>query len=112
MEVLFFILFVALAVLSCADEASNKRGCSNQHPNMQFLHTMDQQNQMHQQLMNQQNQMHQQLMDQQNQMDQQFNQWAMDESIKSVTPFEMGGYDMSCGNSFNDFGGGFGGFGF
>jgi ABC-type sulfate transport system substrate-binding protein len=33
------------------------------------------------------------------QQDQQF----MEESLKSVTPFEMGGYDMTQGNSFNDF---------
>lgn len=33
------------------------------------------------------------------QQDQQF----MEESLKSVTPFEMGGYDMMQGNSFNDF---------
>lgn len=32
----------------------------------------------------------------------QFMQHGMDESIKSVTPFEMGGYDMNQGNSFND----------
>ena len=32
---------------------------------------------------------------------------CMEESIKSVTPFEMGGYDMTQGNSWNnnDFGG-------
>ena len=40
----------------------------------------------------------------------------MDFSMKSVTPFEMGGFDMEQGNSFNmDFGmndfGGFGGCG-
>ncbi len=40
----------------------------------------------------------------------------MDFSMKSVTPFEMGGFDMNQGNSFNmDFGtndfGGFGGCG-
>ena len=34
----------------------------------------------------------------------------MDFSLKSVTPFEMGGFNMDFGNSFNDFGG-FGGFG-
>lgn len=28
----------------------------------------------------------------------------MDFSIKSVTPFEQGGFDMTQGNSFNDFG--------
>lgn len=33
------------------------------------------------------------------QQDQQF----MEESLKSVTPFEMGRYDMTQGNSFNDF---------
>lgn len=31
------------------------------------------------------------------------NQQFMEESLKSVTPFEMGGYDMTQGNSFNDF---------
>ena len=29
--------------------------------------------------------------------------WAMEESLKSVTPFEHGGYDMHNGNSFNNF---------
>lgn len=29
-------------------------------------------------------------------------EWAMDESSKSVTPYEHGGYDMDNGNSFND----------
>ena len=28
----------------------------------------------------------------------------MDFSMKSVTPFEQGGFDMTQGNSFNDFG--------
>lgn len=31
------------------------------------------------------------------------NQQFMEESLKSVTPFEMSGYDMTQGNSFNDF---------
>jgi hypothetical protein len=29
-------------------------------------------------------------------------QWAMDESIKSITPFEQGGYNLDQGNSFNE----------
>lgn len=29
--------------------------------------------------------------------------WVMEESMKSVTPFEHGGYDMHNGNSFNNF---------
>lgn len=75
---------------------------------------IDQQNQ---QLIDQQNQfMDQQnrFMDQQNQMMQQqfvdqHNMWAMQESQNMVTPFEAGGYNLNMGNSFNDFGGGFGG---
>lgn len=35
-------------------------------------------------------------------LDTEHQKWAMDESIKSVTPFECGGYDMNNGNSFND----------
>ena len=58
------------------------------------------------QLFDQQNQ---QLLDQQNQqMIAQQNQWFMEESLKSVTPWEMGGYDLNQGNSFNNFGGGCG----
>ena len=30
-------------------------------------------------------------------------EWMTEESIRSVTPFEMGGYDMTQGNSFNNF---------
>lgn len=30
------------------------------------------------------------------------NNWAMEESRKSVMPFEMGGYEMNQGNSFNN----------
>jgi len=40
-------------------------------------------------------------------MEQQQQQRFMDESIKSVTPFEHGGYDMTHRNSFNDFNNGF-----
>lgn len=29
-------------------------------------------------------------------------QWSVDEGMKSVTPFEHGGYDMNNGNSFNN----------
>ena len=49
---------------------------------------------------------------QQQQFDQ-HNRWAMEESRKSVTPFEMGGYDMTQGNSWNNDcgGGGFNNFG-
>lgn len=36
-------------------------------------------------------------------MQQQQQQEFMDFSLKSVTPFEMGGFDTSFGNSFNDF---------
>lgn len=43
------------------------------------------------------------LMDQMNRQQQQF---FMEEGLKSVTPWEMGGYDMNCGNSFNNFGNG------
>ncbi|MBQ8041115.1 MAG: hypothetical protein IJ274_14825 [Lachnospiraceae bacterium] len=35
--------------------------------------------------------------------EQQQQQQFMDLSLKSVTPFEMGGFDTSFGNSFNDF---------
>lgn len=35
--------------------------------------------------------------------EQQQQQEFMDFSLKSVTPFEMGGFDTSFGNSFNDF---------
>lgn len=46
----------------------------------------------------------QQFMDKmQRQQHQQFVDWSMEESRKSVTPFEQGGYDMHNGNSFNDF---------
>lgn len=38
----------------------------------------------------------------QDQMNRQLQQWAMEESRKSVTPFEMGGYDLTQGNSFNN----------
>lgn len=38
----------------------------------------------------------------QRQQHQQFVDWSMEESRKSVTPFESGGYDMNNGNSFND----------
>jgi hypothetical protein len=38
----------------------------------------------------------------QRQQHQQFVDWSMQESMKSVTPVEHGGYDMNQGNSFND----------
>ena len=43
---------------------------------------------------------------QQQQFDE-MNRHFTEESLKSVTPFEMGGYDMTQGNSWNnnDFGG-------
>ena len=43
---------------------------------------------------------------QQQQFDE-MNRYFTEESLKSVTPFEMGGYDMTQGNSWNnnDFGG-------
>ena len=43
---------------------------------------------------------------QQHQFDE-MNRHFTEESLKSVTPFEMGGYDMTQGNSWNnnDFGG-------
>lgn len=44
------------------------------------------------------NEMNRQAMEQM-EMNQQF---ATQEAIKSVTPFEHGGYDMTQGNSFND----------
>lgn len=51
----------------------------------------------------QQNQLTQ---EQQNQLIQeqllQHNEWAMEEARKCATPFEMGGYDMTQGNSFNN----------
>ncbi len=82
---------------------------------MQMQQLMDQQFQNDMQM--------QQFMDQQFQNDMQFNQFMndmqnqhfMDESLKFVTPFEHGGYDLNQGNSFNNFGfgdcfgGGFGG---
>ena len=37
-----------------------------------------------------------------NNLETEHQQWVMEESIKSVTPFEYGGYDMDNGNSFND----------
>lgn len=53
-----------------------------------------------------QEQLNQLTQEQQNQLMQeqllQHNQWAMEEARKSVTPFEMGGYDMTQGNSFNN----------
>lgn len=49
--------------------------------------------------------MFQQFMREQEQLiiDQQMQEF-MDFSMKSVTPFEQGGFDMTQGNSFNDFG--------
>ncbi len=48
----------------------------------------------------QQNRAHAQFVQQEQQR--QFNNWAMEENCKSVTPFEMGGYEMNQGNSFNN----------
>lgn len=61
------------------------------HLNAQFF--MDEMNRQNNQL----------FMDEMNRQNDQF---FMDECMKSVTPWEMGGYDMNFGNSFNDFGGG------
>ena len=52
------------------------------------------------------------------QQNEQFMNDSMKFSMDSVTPFEHGGLNVDCGNSFNNFGaggffdGGFGGFGF
>ena len=53
------------------------------------------------------NQFNQFQRDMQQQQFDEMNRHCMEESIKSVTPFEMGGYDMTQGNSWNnnDFGG-------
>ena len=52
---------------------------------------------LNQQIM-EQNMLNQQMIDQ-HMMEQ--SNWAADEARKMVTPFEMGGYDMTQGNSFN-----------
>lgn len=61
----------------------------------------EEQAQIHQQqiFQEQQRQCQQQQFDEQNR---QFQQWSMDENMKAATPFEMGGYDMNQGNSFNN----------
>lgn len=51
--------------------------------------------------------MQQQQMESDRFMQEMQQQQFMDFSEKSVTPFEMGGFNMDFGNSFNDFGGGF-----
>ncbi len=81
--------------------------------NQQNMEMLNQQNMdlLNQQIM-EQNMLNQQMIDQ-HVMEQ--SNWAADEAMKMVTPFEMGGYDMTQGNSFNDyemsagldFGGGF-----
>ncbi len=66
---------------------------------------MNMQNQMlEEQMMREQEQMMQENLNMQDQIfhDQEFSEWSMDECMKSVTPFEHGGYDMDNGNSFND----------
>lgn len=55
-----------------------------------------------------------QMIHQQNdEFNRQFMDWSMEESLKSVTPFDMGGYDTNPCNNFSigssfDMGGGFG----
>ncbi|MBQ5315416.1 MAG: hypothetical protein J6J52_05300 [Oscillospiraceae bacterium] len=50
-----------------------------------------------------QNRLFQEQMNYQNQLFQdEMNRQFMEESIKTVTPFEQGGYDMTQGNSFNE----------
>lgn len=53
------------------------------------------------------NQFNQFQRDVQQQQFDEMNRHFTEESLKSVTPFEMGGYDMTQGNSWNnnDFGG-------
>ena len=53
------------------------------------------------------NQFHRFQRDVQQQQFDEMNRHFTEESLKSVTPFEMGGYDMTQGNSWNnnDFGG-------
>ena len=51
--------------------------------------------------------MQQQQMESDRFMQEMQQQQFMDFSEKSVTPFEMGGFNMDFGNSFNDFDGGF-----
>lgn len=64
----------------------------NDYQNRLFQEQMDYQNRLFQDEMNCQDQIFQ------DEMNRQF----MEESIKTVTPFEHGGYDMHNGNSFNE----------
>jgi biopolymer transport protein ExbB/TolQ len=68
---------------------------------------MDETNRQNQQLVDETNRQNQQLVDEANRqnhrfMDEQFVNWNMEEGMKSVTPFEHGGYNVDIGNSFNN----------
>ena len=68
----------------------------NDYQNRLFQEQMDYQNQLFQDEMNCQDQIFQ------DEMNRQFIDYSLDESRKTVTPFEHGGYDMHHGNSFNE----------
>lgn len=78
-------------------------------PQINNQQMIQQQNEMfRQQMDNHRNEMlMQQMTQQQNEILRQQTQYNMNESVKASTPFEMGGYNMTYGNSFNNnFGGG------
>lgn len=88
------------------------------HQNGQYWHEQmrHQNEQLHQAQVKQDNDLF--MQEQIRQQNEQFMNDSMKFGMDSVTPFEHGGLNVDCGNSFNSFGaggffdGGFGGFGF
>ncbi|MCC3351823.1 hypothetical protein [Ruminococcus albus] len=87
-----FLLKAAYYVAGCSERKINAMHHEEQIADQRFM----QQNKIHAQFVQQEQQ--RQFQEQQRQ----FNDWSTQESLKSVTPFEMGGYDMNQGNSFNN----------
>ena len=105
MVVIGVVVWIVEIIAKCAGAGYKSYGSSDiatndWHQQEIFRQQVDEHNRISNEFMQQQQMENDRLMQEQ----------FMDFSEKSVTPFEMGGFNMDFGNSFNDFGG-FGGFG-
>ena len=112
MNELFSVFFIGMVVFKgiiLVGGLLNKLSIDQQQHNDYLLEQQMLQQNIMQQEMEQLNQ--RQLMEQQEQLVMEQNQLlndtmsnALDLSISSITPFELGGLNMDIGNSFNNFG--------
>lgn len=94
----FMVIVVIVKIVSFSQGKTDRNSTQNQN----FMQNQQQDalnQQMLQEQLRQQNEIAQQTQEEQFRQNQ---QWFMDESQKSVTPFEQGGYNLNNGNSFND----------